>query len=415
MADQVTPHKLLSDVATGLLGEIAGAAPDLHWHPDMALPETIVIDGDALAGTLRALGHWACAIGPGGLSSLGIWMGQIELGDAPGSLILQAGRRHEARPTPDEVAGDDHLAAVRVAAQGLGASAVTTEVEDGTERVTVCIPDVIPPDTEPALPWGTAFARHRLLLIRRPILSPARLERSMALTALNTEFVPELDSAIDRVAQRSEAGEPYDFVGVSAAAFPGRIDEILRRLRGAKGGEQLRIILTGGASAMRDHPLADRVLVAGETSRRLLDAVFDLIRQPRGASDGGTAVEEVPSLIGRHILIVEDVAMNRALLQAMLSPTGATLSTADDGEGAIEAMRMRRADIVLMDIMMPKMDGLEATRRIKEIAPDTAVIALTAHARDEDKLRYLAAGMDGYLAKPIKVDDLYSALRRALG
>ncbi|MEL6774940.1 MAG: response regulator, partial [Pseudomonadota bacterium] len=63
---------------------------------------------------------------------------------------------------------------------------------------------------------------------------------------------------------------------------------------------------------------------------------------------------------------------------------------------------------------MPRMDGLQATRRIKEIAPETTIIALTAHARGEDRTRYLAAGMDDYMAKPIRVDDLYNALRRAV-
>ncbi|MEM6944584.1 MAG: response regulator, partial [Pseudomonadota bacterium] len=111
---------------------------------------------------------------------------------------------------------------------------------------------------------------------------------------------------------------------------------------------------------------------------------------------------------------VEDVAMNRALLQAMLAPTGASLAVAVDGKEAIEAVVARPADLVLMDIQLPVMDGLEATRRIRAAGRRLPIIALTANARETDRATYLAAGMDGYLAKPIRVDDLYSVLRSVL-
>ncbi|MEM6421924.1 MAG: response regulator, partial [Pseudomonadota bacterium] len=344
-------------MAQGLLAHIAGDAPDLHWHADMALPDSLDVDEAAITAVMRAMGLWATAIGAEGFASIGVWRGYEDIGDEPGSVVLQAGRRHQHHEPPRTVAEDDTLAAIASAAAALPGARMTAGIEDQTERVTIWLPDLLAKDAEAAHPWGSAFERYRLLFVRRPILTPARLERSMALTALDAEFVADLDAAAARIAERWAVGEPFDFIALSAAAFPGELDRVLERLRGTDGGWQARIVLTGAPAAMRVHPLADQVLVAGESAQRLLDAVFDLIRQPQGLDK---AVEEVPSLIGHHILIVEDVAMNRALLQAMLSPTGATLSLADDGEGAIEAMRTRPADIVLMDIMMPRMDGLEA-------------------------------------------------------
>lgn len=414
MSETVTPERLLLETTQALLAEIGDDGPDFHWHPDMALPEWIEINPVAAKALLLALGRWSVALGRDSLASLAIWVGETALGDDPGSLVLQAGRRHPNAPAPSVLPADPQLEAIQTAAKALGATRVVPGIEDGTERVSVHLPDLLPAEITRAEPFGKAFDRRRLLLIRRPILTPARLARSMALTSLITEFVPDADAALARVAEGHAKGRPYDFVGLSAVALADRTEAVLQALRNAPGGDRLQIVVTGADERLIDHPHVDAVLCAGKTSDRLLDAIFDLIRRARPGEGREATNGEVPSLAGRHILIVEDVAMNRALMQAMLSPTGATLSLAADGESGIEAMRNRPADIVLMDIAMPRMDGLQATRRIKEIAPQTTIIALTAHARGEDRSRYLAAGMDDYMAKPIRVDDLYNALRRAV-
>jgi CheY-like chemotaxis protein len=84
-----------------------------------------------------------------------------------------------------------------------------------------------------------------------------------------------------------------------------------------------------------------------------------------------------------------------------------------NGAEAVEAVERRRYDLVLMDVQMPELDGLEATRRITERVPAARrprIVAMTANAMDGDRERCLAAGMDGYISKPIRVEELVSAV-----
>lgn len=107
--------------------------------------------------------------------------------------------------------------------------------------------------------------------------------------------------------------------------------------------------------------------------------------------------------MNEKILIVEDNEINMKLIKAILKTKGYILVEAKDGEEALQAVASERPDLVLMDIQIPKIDGLEVTRRIrgtKEIS-QTTIIALTAHAMEGDKEKILDAGCDGYIAKPI--------------
>lgn len=109
----------------------------------------------------------------------------------------------------------------------------------------------------------------------------------------------------------------------------------------------------------------------------------------------------------KKILIVDDALISRKFLKALLKKTGITCITASSGAEAVSKCSSdRNIDVVLMDIQMPEMDGLEATWRIKAIRSDLPVIAQTAHALTGDRERILAAGCDEYVAKPINKNDL---------
>ncbi len=110
-----------------------------------------------------------------------------------------------------------------------------------------------------------------------------------------------------------------------------------------------------------------------------------------------------------HILLAEDNPANQKLAVCILKDRGHSIDVADDGQQAVRMARENRYDVILMDVQMPVMDGLEATKAIRaaEDGPRRVpIIAMTAHAMPRDRQRCLAAGMDGYLSKPIDVHTL---------
>ena len=118
-----------------------------------------------------------------------------------------------------------------------------------------------------------------------------------------------------------------------------------------------------------------------------------------------------------HVLVVDDNATNRFVACNLLEMFGATAETAHNGREAVEAARVGAFDLILMDIKMPVMDGVAATRAIRSRGGPVAsvpIIALTANADERDASTYLAAGMDGVVQKPIQPDLLLDAMRRAL-
>jgi len=117
-----------------------------------------------------------------------------------------------------------------------------------------------------------------------------------------------------------------------------------------------------------------------------------------------------------RVLIAEDEAINQKVIHQLLSKMGYQAEIANNGLEAIKALEKQPYDVILMDVRMPEMDGLEATRHIRTDIPSTLqphIIALTGDAVDGQREKYLAAGMDDYLTKPIQTDMLELALRNS--
>jgi CheY-like chemotaxis protein len=119
---------------------------------------------------------------------------------------------------------------------------------------------------------------------------------------------------------------------------------------------------------------------------------------------------------GGPILLVEDNTVNQKVALMMLDKQGYRADVAANGSEAIAALRRQTYSIVLMDMQMPEMDGLEATRRIVAEWPDPAqrpwIIAVTANAMQGDREACLAAGMDDYISKPVKMHEIVEAIHR---
>jgi CheY-like chemotaxis protein len=117
-------------------------------------------------------------------------------------------------------------------------------------------------------------------------------------------------------------------------------------------------------------------------------------------------------------LVAEDTYINQLLVVKILETLGCQVTVVTSGRAAVEAVRRQRFDLVLMDVQMPELDGKEATVLIRQEEAGTGrhvpILALTAHAMKGDREDCLAAGMDGYLAKPVQPAQLREAVRRVL-
>ncbi len=112
------------------------------------------------------------------------------------------------------------------------------------------------------------------------------------------------------------------------------------------------------------------------------------------------------------LLVAEDVAANRMVLTSMLEKLGCDYEVAMDGRQAVEITQLHKFDAILMDVSMPRMNGMEATKEIRSQGKKTPIIAVTAFAADDEKEAIMAAGMDGLISKPISISSLHQSLEK---
>jgi CheY-like chemotaxis protein len=155
---------------------------------------------------------------------------------------------------------------------------------------------------------------------------------------------------------------------------------------------------------------------------QLFDALVSLLVREVVAKPAATAPAKPrmdPGMAARHplrILLAEDNVVNQKLAMRLLQQLGYRADMASNGIEAIQSIERQTYDVVLMDVQMPEMDGLEASRRITKSWPAEKrprIVAMTANAMQGDREMCLDAGMDDYIAKPIRVDELVNALTRS--
>ncbi len=196
---------------------------------------------------------------------------------------------------------------------------------------------------------------------------------------------------------------------------PARVDQIFDHAAGPEG--------VGLGLAISRHLIEqmDGRIWAENNAGRGATFAFDL-SAPRAviAQDEPSNVSTLDELdlqARPHVLIADDNATNRVVAQALCEMFGCTSETVEDGQEALEAVQVRPFDLILMDIKMPRMDGVQATQAIRALPGDSRnipIVALTANADPEDAKHYLAVGMAAVVEKPIKPERLRMAMNAAL-
>ena len=217
------------------------------------------------------------------------------------------------------------------------------------------------------------------------------------------------------------ADEPFDVVLLDL--FMPELDglALADAIRSADPKRTPKLVLVSSAAVReRAHPALDAVLQKPVKPSALHDVLVTVLAT--APSDRAARAPDRPSvdpgLSARHplrILLAEDNAVNQKLALRLLSNMGYTADVAPDGQRAVDAVEAGVYDVVLMDVQMPELDGLEATRRIRSRWPDRhlQIIAMTANAMAGDRDACLAAGMNDYISKPINPTVLAEALARA--
>jgi signal transduction histidine kinase/DNA-binding response OmpR family regulator len=185
----------------------------------------------------------------------------------------------------------------------------------------------------------------------------------------------------------------------------------------------LKIVLLSSASPARSEMLSDDAQIQAVLSKPLHQSqLYDVIVSVLDLSTESTPTERhditarLRTLIAPlRILLAEDNAVNQRVAQLMLERLGQSADVVSNGEEAVSTATRLAYDVVLMDVLMPVLDGLEATRRIRARLPphrQPRIIAMTANVMVGDRERCLDAGMDDYIGKPIKIEELARALER---
>jgi len=268
------------------------------------------------------------------------------------------------------------------------------------------------------------LAGKRLLVVddndnNRRIL--ARVTRSWGMS------VQAVASAAEALA-RLDAGEPFDLAILDVQMPDMNGIALARAIRARSDAEPPRIIVltsVGWHETVRwDAEEGGGMRLAHLTKPvkffQLYLALLDAFAgaPPQAAETSPPRAKSDPDMATQHplrILVVEDNAVNQKVALKLLERLGYRADVAADGHEAIAALRRQPYDVVLMDVQMPGMDGFETTRRIREAMPPPSrpyIVALTAYALEHDRERCLAAGMDDYIAKPVRIEDVMATLYR---
>ena len=328
-----------------------------------------------------------------------------------------------------------------------GRISVSSSVDVGS-KFTIRVPlGVSEQDTEPTEISKTQFAGVRALVVDDNAVNRTILHEQLAAWGLSCDLVSNANDGLDALVNAARSGEAYDLAildyqmpsmnGVEMARYV-RAEETIAKtpliLLTSAGKKSDPMALAGAlfnaylVKPARSALFLDAILTAlndgnvnklhGQTTQKLSEDATphkpeDVAAREEWNGDGCPFTEDGSPL---DVLVAEDNVVNQMVIKSMLEKVGCTVTIAENGRIAVDHLEKHGADIVLMDLSMPELDGLRATGLIRdrevETGEHTPIVGVTAHAMNDDQRRCINAGMDDHLPKPVKQDALFDLLAK---
>jgi len=269
------------------------------------------------------------------------------------------------------------------------------------------------------------FKTLRVLIVDDIEMNRTILARQLKLFGMQVSHAEDAFGAMAELERAWHRGQPYDLVFVDQM-MPGMSGtELAQRIRDNAHLAETKIIVvsSGGRDAVRQTETlrVDALLEKPLRYQELLDTLINIYsshselpaQAPTPCESGAKRPAERPSPRPLRILLAEDNKINQQFATIFLEKAGHSVQVAENGHQAVDAVRQSAFDVILMDIQMPELDGVSATRQIRALRGprrDTPILAMTAHAMNGAQEEYLAAGMNDYITKPIAPHLLLSKL-----
>ena len=283
---------------------------------------------------------------------------------------------------------------------------------------TVCLPVVVPKTV--AVPPIPDLRGRRMLVVDDNDSARQVLDEQLRSMGFEVTAVGGGAEAIAAVQRADAAGQPYDIVFLDWQMPTPNGVEAAERIRALPLKAQPFMVLVTAYGREEPSALAraagiSDILIKPVTASVLLDTAIHLLRHdvatlPTRTSQVDSA--DLSAVAGARLLLVEDNPLNQEVARELLETAGFVVDLAENGALAVDKVRQQAYHLVLMDMQMPVMDGLSATRAIRAL-PDhqtLPILAMTANAMPGDRERCLAAGMNDHIAKPIDPDRLWQVL-----
>ena len=282
---------------------------------------------------------------------------------------------------------------------------VISNVGVGTEFSFTLVLDVV--DEIDPKEMCTRLAAQRILVVDDNAVNRTVVEQ--ILESWNVSHVDSAEDALEgmsAIKTANENGQPYDFALLDMQMPDVDGHELAKMIRNDKNIADIKLIMLSSVDLQPSTPELDAWLTKPVRQSDLYNTLMELLGNTIHKHEHDIVIENI-SFNGRKLLLVEDNEINQQVANEILSEAGFDIDIRDNGEKAVNAVQEKDYDVVLMDIQMPVMDGLEAATKIRSLGgkyTSLPIIAMTAHALTGDSDKSLDAGMNAHITKPINPD-----------